>query len=186
MKEDLRVIRTTNSIENAFISLIEEKGFENVKMIDIAFRANVNRNTIYLHYETKEAIMEKVIERIFTNKLAELHIEQYASARFNKKMLHAIFKKTFEVIYENIEIYRIILTDQNLNGYLTSNLKKIKNYLLVSMKPTAKNEIVIEYIISGVFGIIQNWIIYDKGSVDQNVDMIVNLVAQNVRNIDFK
>ena len=61
MKEDLRVVRTRNAIENAFISLIEEKGFENVKMVDIASRANVNQNTIYLHYETKEMIMERIM-----------------------------------------------------------------------------------------------------------------------------
>ena len=46
MKEDLRVIKTKEAIKNAFISLIEEKGFENIKIIDIARRANVNRNTI--------------------------------------------------------------------------------------------------------------------------------------------
>lgn len=186
MKEDLRVIRTRNSIENAFISLIEEKGFENVKLIDIATKANVNRNTIYLHYQSKEMIMEKIVERIFTNELSKFGFEKYSKTRYSKKILKEIFSKIFELIYDNIEIYRIILTDQNLYGYLMSKLKKIKIYLLDTLKPTAENEIMMEYIVSGVFGIIQSWIVYDRGSVEENVNIIVNLVIQNIRNLHFK
>lgn len=186
MKEDLRVVRTRNAIENAFISLIEEKGFENVKMVDIASRANVNRNTIYLHYETKEMIMERIIERVFTNELIELNIEQYPSNRFSKRVFRGMFVKIFQVLFEHIELYRIILTDHSLYGYLNSQINRIKHYLLSNVKSTKHNEIIIEYIVYGVFGIIQNWIIYDKGSIDENVDIIVSLLAQNIRHVQLK
>ena len=186
MKEDLRVIRTRNAIENSFINLIEEMGFENVKMVDIAQRANVNRNTIYLHYQTKEMIMEKIIERIFTNELSKFDFSKYPANRLPRRLIRNLFNRIFELIYENIEIYRIILTDQNLYGYLMSKLKKIKSYILENLKPKVDNEIIVEYIVSGVFGIIQSWIVYDRGSVEENVDIIVNLVGQNIRYLQFK
>ena len=114
MKEDLRVIKTKQAVESAFISLIEEKGFENVKIIDIAKRANVNRNTIYLHYDSKEQIIENIIDRIFTKQAADFDIASYIRARNSKKKISEMFSSIFEIINENIELYRIILTDQNL------------------------------------------------------------------------
>ena len=76
MKEDLRVKKTKTAVLNAFISLIEEKGFENVKIIDIANRANVNRNTIYLHYDSKEMIIEEIIDNIFTSQVTEQEFDE--------------------------------------------------------------------------------------------------------------
>ena len=45
MKQNERKIETERKIENAFLELVELKGFENVHLVDIAKRANVNRNT---------------------------------------------------------------------------------------------------------------------------------------------
>ena len=186
MKEDLRVVKTRQAIDSAFTSLIEEKGFENVKIIDIAKRANVNRNTIYLHYSSKEEIIESLIDRTFSSAVADFDIATYIKARVNRKKLYEMFNSIFALINENIELYRIILTDQNLSGYLTLRLKRIKTFILDSLKPTLKNELIVEYVISGIFGIFRNWIIYDKGSIEDNVKLITDLAILNMKNVQFK
>ena len=186
MKEDLRVVKTRQAIDSAFTSLIEEKGFENVKIIDIAKRANVNRNTIYLHYSSKEEIIESLIDRTFSSAVADFDINTYIKARVNRKKLYEMFNAIFALINENIELYRIILTDQNLSGYLTLRLKRIKTFILDSLKPTLKNELIVEYVISGNFGIFRNWIIYDKGTIEDNVKLITDLAILNMKNVQFK
>lgn len=186
MKEDLRVIKTRSAIENAFISLVEEKGFENVKMIDIAQRANVNRNTIYLHYSSKEMIIESLIEKIFVEELNDFNVSDYLTSRINRKQIYSLFEKLFNVIYKNIEFYRVILLDQNLYGYLTIKLNKIKAFIYDSLKPTLKNELVVEYLVSGVFGILRNWVVYDKGSVQENIVLITDLAIQNAKQMQRK
>ena len=186
MKEDLRVVKTKQAIELAFISLVEEKGFENVKIIDIANRAMVNRNTIYLHYASKEMIIGDIVEKTFSTALAEFDIPSYMKARVNKKKIHQMFYSIFKLINDQIEIYRIILTDQNLSGYLSQKIRRIKNFILDSLKPTLKNEIIVEYVVSGIFGVIRNWIIYDKGSIDDNVALITDLAISNMKNVQFK
>ena len=186
MKEDLRVIKTRSAIENAFISLVEQKGFENVKMIDIAQRANVNRNTIYLHYSSKEMIIESLIEKIFVSELNDFNVEDYLTSRVNRKHIYSLFEKLFNVIDKNIEFYRIILMDQNLYGYLTKKLNKIKAFIYDSLKPTLKNELVVEYLVSGVFGILRNWVVYDKGSVQENIVLITDLAIQNAKQMQRK
>ena len=150
MKEDLRVKKSRKAIEDAFVSLIEEKGFENVKMIDIAKKPNAN-----------------------------------LKGKYSKRNLYELFFKMFTLIYEHIELYRIVLTDQNLSGYLTLRLRKVKSFVLSSLKPTFKNEIIVEYVVSGVFGITRNWIIYDKGSIEENVRLICDLVITNMRHAQY-
>ena len=186
MKEDLRVIKTKEAIKNAFISLIEEKGFENIKIIDIARRANVNRNTIYLHYESKEQIIEMLIDEIFTKELSDFKMEDYLKARQSRRLLKELINKIFLIVNEHVELYRIILTDQNLSGYLTFKLRKIKSFILESLKPVLKNEIIVEYVVSGIFGTFMNWIVYDKGSIEENVTIITDLVISNLRHTQYR
>ena len=61
MKTDLRVIKSRSAIENAFINLVEIKGFADITITEIAEKAMVNRNTIYLNYGSKEDILEAIV-----------------------------------------------------------------------------------------------------------------------------
>jgi len=61
---DLRVIRTKQSIRDAFIELLEEKGFEAITVKDITTRAHINRGTFYAHYQDKFDLMTKCEEEI--------------------------------------------------------------------------------------------------------------------------
>ena len=186
MKEDLRVIKTKKAIEEAFISLVEEKGFENVKIIDIAQRANVNRNTIYLRYGTKEDIISSIVTKTFQKQFKNFSEQDLISVTATRRSTERLLTGLFEVLSGDIELYRIILTDQNLSGYLTLKLKRIKSSILESLKPTLKNELIIEYTVSGIFGIFRNWIIYDKGSIEENVNLISDLTVANIKKIQFK
>jgi len=76
MKKDLRIIKTETAIENSFLELIEEKGFANVQLNEIAKRANVNRNTIYLRYGTKEDIITAILNKSYNRILSDLDIEK--------------------------------------------------------------------------------------------------------------
>lgn len=61
---DLRVIRTKESIRHALVELINEKGFEAIKVKDITTRAKINRGTFYAHYQDKFDLMNKCEEEI--------------------------------------------------------------------------------------------------------------------------
>lgn len=69
-REDLRVRRTRSLIENAFMELIEEKGFQQLTIQELADRAMINRATFYRHFEDKYALFEYVMHRLFEDTLA--------------------------------------------------------------------------------------------------------------------
>ena len=59
INKDLRVIRTKESIQDALVELIEEKGFEAITVKDITTRAKINRGTFYSHYQDKYDLIAK-------------------------------------------------------------------------------------------------------------------------------
>ena len=48
-KQDLRSIRSTKKIQQAFIDLLQEENFDQVKVSDIARRAEIEQLLQYLH-----------------------------------------------------------------------------------------------------------------------------------------
>lgn len=57
-------IRKEHIIEAA-LSLFSEKGFENTRVDEIAETAGVNKALIYYHFESKEAILNYLLEELF-------------------------------------------------------------------------------------------------------------------------
>lgn len=61
-KVDRRILKTQESLKKAVIELMTEKNFDDITIQDIADRADVNRGTIYLHYQDKYDLLDKLIE----------------------------------------------------------------------------------------------------------------------------
>jgi len=61
-KNDLRVIKNIKNINQAFLELIEKYDYEKITVTEIAERAMINRKTFYLHYETKDALLNEVVK----------------------------------------------------------------------------------------------------------------------------
>ncbi len=70
-KTDRRVLKTQEALKQAVIGLMSEKKFDEITIQDIADRANLNRGTIYLHYQDKFDLLDKLIEVHF-NELEEM------------------------------------------------------------------------------------------------------------------
>lgn len=63
--EDLRVRRTRESIQNAFIELTIQKNFASVTVADITKRAMVNRATFYRHFQDKYDLLDKYMDDLY-------------------------------------------------------------------------------------------------------------------------
>lgn len=185
MAKDLRIEKTEALVEQAFLELIEVKGFANVHLVDIAKKANVNRNTIYLRYGTKEDIITSILNRSFQSNLKELDVSALMKSPSNRRNFEKLFTAVFNALNDEMELYRIILTDPNLSGYIDRLLGSIRKMMMTNLQDTKKNKAVAEYILQGIYGVIKTWIIYDTGSIEDNVKILSNLVMSNVRHLAF-
>jgi AcrR family transcriptional regulator len=68
-KIDPRVKRTRLLLEQAFMELIQEKGFQAVTVQDITERAGVNRATFYAHFADKYALLDHRIRQGFIEEI---------------------------------------------------------------------------------------------------------------------
>jgi AcrR family transcriptional regulator len=68
-KLDPRVKRTRVLLEDAFMALIQEKGFQSVTVQDITERAGVNRATFYAHFPDKYALLDHNIRQGFLQEI---------------------------------------------------------------------------------------------------------------------
>lgn len=185
MKQDLRVIKSKAAIENAFVTLLEIHSFDNVSIKEIAEKAMVNRNTIYLNYGSKEGILETIVKDSFLKYFGDLSSDTFKKISFSKKGIEQIFKNLFSVLNENIELYRTILTDRTATGYLQTEADKLRKLAISRFKPTTENEIKFSFIISGVWGVVNSYVVYAKGTEEENIKILTDLVYTNLRHLSF-
>ena len=185
MKQDLRVIKSRSAIENAFINLVEIKGFQNVSITEIAEKAMVNRNTIYLNYGSKEDILSAIIRSSIEKYFGTINSEYFRSIGLNRRKLEAFYRNLFKVVDENIELYRILLTDQSSTGYLQTVTAKLRKDVEALIKPSDVNRIKVSFLINGVLGIVGSYIKFATGKAEENIKILTDLTLSNLRHITY-
>ena len=60
---DLRVIKTKESIEQAFLSLLAAKPLQKISIVELAREARINKGTFYLHYTDIFDLYQKTVRR---------------------------------------------------------------------------------------------------------------------------
>lgn len=65
--EDLRVKKTKEAIRNAFKNMICEMDYEEISIKELALRAQINRKTFYLHYESLNDVLAELQDEIADN-----------------------------------------------------------------------------------------------------------------------
>lgn len=88
--EDLRVRKTREAIHRAFQELICEKDYDQITVKELAQRAQINRKTFYLHYDSLDELLGELQEE-----LAEHFIRQTVSYR-SMEDIRALIRLFFE------------------------------------------------------------------------------------------
>ncbi len=70
-KEDLRARRTRAFIRKAFEEMICEMDYEQISIKELTKRANINRKTFYLHYNSLDDLLREM-----QNELAQAFIQR--------------------------------------------------------------------------------------------------------------
>jgi len=151
-KTDLRIRRTKKSIRDAFFELIDENGFDSVTVKDITDRALISRNTFYLHYEDKFDLLNKISKDLIKIKDLDFTIDCTA----------ALLISIQRVIDEDRDLYRLLLTDPGTVVFSEKIEKTIRTALdLIKGDIEGISDLSIEYIITGMKGVIRYWVTHD-------------------------
>ena len=93
--EDLRVRKTREAIHRAFQELICEKDYDQITVKELAQRAQINRKTFYLHYDSLDELLGELQEE-----LAEHFIRQkvpYHSMEDIRALIRLFFERAADL-----------------------------------------------------------------------------------------
>jgi AcrR family transcriptional regulator len=112
------VARTKAAIEDAFVQLVLERGYDQVTVEDITDRADLARATFYTHYPNKEAVQFSVF-----NRLTEDLVRRLATGPRNvvhRDTIQAAYKQAAEMP----DLYRACLSDPRTRQAHLSTLSR--------------------------------------------------------------
>ncbi|HBF9035024.1 TetR/AcrR family transcriptional regulator [Clostridioides difficile] len=165
---DRRTIRTKKMIRSALAELIDEKGFNNISVTDLTQRADINRETFYLHYVDKYDLLERIENEIIQEIEEETkHLDSSNMMEIDTSSEPLPFMvKLFEYFRKNSVIIKSILGpkgdptfERKIKKFIETNLfekQKLINFNID--EAIISEEYFIQYILSADLGVIQYWL----------------------------
>lgn len=166
-KNNLKKIETQKLLEDALGSLLEEKSFEEIRVMDICSKANIHRSTFYTYYNDKYELLKSKLDKYeakfleflrkykIEGKLVDSHvdimIEILKYFYFNKKYLKVIFQN-------NREGSIIKILQKYLEAYIIEGVKDMKQ--IRSGRPYMV-EIIGSFYSGAFISVIGEWILKD-------------------------
>jgi AcrR family transcriptional regulator len=104
---DRRVARSREMLHQALLSLIIEKGYEEITVEDVCERANVGRSTFYAHFTSKDDLKRRGLEHLRRELIEQ---QRKASSLADPNVRGLAFTLTmFEHARAHIHLYRALV-----------------------------------------------------------------------------
>lgn len=176
-KSDLRILKTRKAIKEALLKLIDKKGYERITIQDIANEAMINRNTFYLHYTDKIDLLDKLLAESMEKLNVCLNVKSQSKEELNQEILKSILVKTFEIIESDILFFKTMLKTNSKNNFTTLLKDSLKKFIVdgIGEKYSSDMDITLEYMSSGLTGVICTWILNNE---KLNVDYVIDQVSK--------
>ncbi len=179
-KEDRRIQKTKAAISAALITLLKKKEFTQITINDIAEEANINRGTIYFHYEDKYDLLNKVMEQ----KLKELKtVCSPITSSTNVVEMASYLTSVYEFFDANYEFFVLMLN----NGATGHFHERFKTFVMeeFSKIPISDNkgmhaDFSLQFRVNALVGVVEWWIREDHThSVDEMAGDTLELFLRN-------
>lgn len=160
--------KTKQSIQTAFIQILEEKSFESITIGDITKQAQINRGTFYLHFLDKFDLLDKIEQKLFED--LGNHIDQlqtcYLQTETFEKEQEQLADTLFHFIEMHSPILKIFLSSHGRAGFhlrfRDAFSEKVRVNLEKNESLIANIKVPLEYFLSFItaafLGLIEQWI----------------------------
>jgi AcrR family transcriptional regulator len=183
---DRRVLRTKHAIQQAYLELLEEKPLAQIKVSELAERADINRKTFYAYYDGIEALHNALEDEVVS------HYETlFRSINLNAGKFDAVhfFRELNALIAKDRHILHLL----NKLGMLSHLFDKVQNLLIeifqdsYSSKDEKKNArymLYLKYASAGILNTLSSWIHDPQGLTDEDfTDLVVKITLRGFRSV---
>ena len=163
---DRRKRRTRSAIQKACVELIREKGFDNMSILDIAERADINRATFYLHFLDKYDMINQFEQEIM-DEIEANFIDDFSSSASTEEIIRSRYEplvKIFTIFQDKRDILEIlfqtkgVMTIQHRFQTIALKMFDAKNAKVHLHTSVQTPELFITVIVSTIIGISHYWI----------------------------
>ncbi len=181
VKLDPRVKRTRHMIVEAFMTLINDKGFKSVTVQDITGQAGINRATFYAHFKDKYSLLDYSIREGF---LQEIDKRMLNACHLSLENLHNLIVAVCEYIKS---INSRCKTPQNqFESLVESQVKAVLHELLLNWLEKVKIDLDPETTATAaswsIYGLALQWSHSKQPKpVDEFAAEVLPLVAANLK-----
>ncbi|TLG74168.1 TetR/AcrR family transcriptional regulator [Culicoidibacter larvae] len=167
--------KTKEQIKQVFVELMKEKGFEHIKVTDIARKAHINRGTFYLHYIDKFDLLNQLemeiinqIKTILDSGMNELFApHNHTEDNQMNDPAYLVTEKVLEYLYTEADFITVIISDKGDPHFLNQAkelFRDIVNMELLKQKGTdtylagIPQDYAEEIFLGGIINIIVHWL----------------------------
>ena len=159
-KNDLRVIKTRESIRHAYLELLRDHSAKDITVTQLCRLARINRGTFYLHYRDTQELLDSIVQEL----VGEL------DAVIRKYPPQELKDNPFPVIYEAFSAFArhadfLPFLQQNGNPELLDKLKELISEMLYTewlpMHSEQKPEdypYINAFLVSGITEVFRVWV----------------------------
>ena len=173
-RTERRVARTKAAIEDAFVALVLEQGYERVAVEDITDRADLARATFYAHYPNKEAVLFSVSNRLVEDLMSRI---AYQGGPWNVVRRDAI-QTAFRHAAEQPDLYRACMSDARtrqaylsiLSRYAEQNFRDRLSAL--GKQPRVPVPVMARAFVGAQVGILEAWL---AGELDGDAEQLASM-----------
>lgn len=176
MVKDRRIAKTRAAIQEAFFSILKDNKSSKITVTEIAKRANIDRKTFYLHYDSPEAIIDEFYKNIIDDFLLVLEKNDFFDRSFD---VLALFQSLNLVIQRDIDLYRHI-AKMPAYAFFTEEIKNIVKSVAIETLSEGINiskdelDLYTEFYVSGIISAYLKWL---KDEVNLPESTVVNILG---------
>ena len=169
-KNESKYFNTAIKMDEALITLLEKKDFEYITVKEICDTAGVNRSTFYLHYENTSDLLNETTRYVIDKHMSYYEIDQrHISLNFENCEREELVFITDEYlipyltfIKDNQRLFKVSIKhfhSMNMDEVYDRMFKHIFCPILARFRvPEKERSYVMKFYLSGVFGIVMEWL----------------------------
>lgn len=179
--DDPRSLRSKTLLREAFMDLLEERGFSDVSVTDICRRAGLNRVTFYLHYSDKYALLEECLLELLSipQDIIDTYkgIKQADSTPFFMKYVAEKCTRRKKFFLSILEAGQYPAYYELFSGQLESGIHSLVTALIREQNIPEPDESRVVFLTSALLGSLLYWV---KNEDARKIDKFCNSMMQYI------
>ncbi|WP_249871682.1 TetR/AcrR family transcriptional regulator [Oceanobacillus saliphilus] len=108
---DKRIQRSTQAIKASFINCLTKKPFQKVTVTEIIRESNYNRGTFYAHFESKEQLLQEIIDDTLQEMIEQIRVPYIKYTEVHLSQLNIEDITLFKYFQDHADLYKLLLSN---------------------------------------------------------------------------